>query len=194
MFSFSFCRKSCCICPLSACLECWEDPQSISHVKITCVSLMCINIWKLLMLYRKYCLGSSFLTAQESKHSLAEPWSCSKPPIGKIQPLPGPWAGTYIYNRRHQAANWPSEAETGKHQLHFSPLAYFIISYKQDYCTGQKSGWFPELSHNSVTWPVVPRRAQLQQSWALPLQSVTMSAHSRSLTRLCQNDPGWLSI
>lgn len=72
MFSFSFCRKSCCICFLSAYLEHSENPQSISHVKITCVSL--INIWKLLMLYRKYCLSSSFLSAQESKHSLAESW------------------------------------------------------------------------------------------------------------------------
>lgn len=157
------------------------------------VSLMCINIWKLLMLYRKYCPGSSFLKAQESKHSL-EPCSCSKPPVGKTQPLPGPLAGTYIYNRWHQAANWPSEAKTGKHQLHFSPLAYFMISYKQDYCIGQKSGQLPELSHKSVPWLVVPCRVQLQQSWVLPLQSVTISVHSHSLTRLCQNDPGWLSI
>lgn len=27
-----------------------------------------------------------------------------------------------------------------------------------------------------------------------PLQSVALSVHSRSLTRLCQSDPGWLTI
>lgn len=53
--------------PFISILECCENPQSTSSVEFTCVSLMCINIWKLLMLYRKYCLGSSFLTAQESK-------------------------------------------------------------------------------------------------------------------------------
>lgn len=164
----------------------------MSHVNITCVSLMFINIWKLLMLYRKHCLGSRFLTAQESKNSLAEPWSYSKLPIGKTQPLPGPWAGTHIYNRWHQAANWPSEAKTGKHQLHFSPLAYFMISLQTRLLYRTKVRAASWISHNSVTWPVVPLR--VQQGCVLPLQSVTISVHSHSLTRLCQNDPGCLSI
>jgi len=66
---------------------------------------------------------------------------------------------------------------------------------KQGYCIGQKSGQLTELTHNWHYSACGPTHSLAAAELGYrPLQSVSISVHSRSLTRLCQNDPGCLTI